>query len=446
MRMADKSRNKSQMTQKQIAVNKHKSSFLYKCSLILIFLLAVSSLFSFFRAVPYMNQLWASFMLGWIVLTMIDSPKYIFQPTTYRLLVYFYVIYTVGIAYATNNSAIGNRFFELAQLPLFFIAYQKNKLIGGEKDNWLIISWVTPFVLFTSYMTIKKLLTDPWASRASSNTTENGLELLKIGVGGYHFIYFLVFVIAILLFFLFNKNQALKIQYKVIGVGILLMFTINIILANYTTALFLVCLAVLMRMIGSRLTNRNLLVYSAGFIFFVIFLSIILQSVLHFMAELFMGSSNSMRIQEVENYLFSNEIGISLGMRFDVFSDSIDAFFHNPFLGILKNNVVVSQGELSGFGNHSQILDTFALFGLGIGILQLYIYLHPLVTRIRQKNGTFSIFSLTIILLLCILFSINTATSSIGFAIYFIFPTAYDWLQNNNQLVLNKSKGIMESI
>jgi len=362
---------------------------------------------------------------------MFDSPKYIFYPSTYNLSVYIFVIYTILIAYITNTPAIGNRFFELAQIPMFYLAYKKNKLVGSNKDNLMIIAGLTPFILLTCYMTIKTLLTNPWASRGSGNPgATGGVELLEQGVGGYYFIYFLVILFAILLFVFFNKNNLLKLKYKIIGISILLLFAVNVILSNYTTALILLTLSILIRIIGSRILGKYKMAYIFGFILLFLFSSIFLQSILNFVIELLAGSSNAERILEIEKFLFNNEIGQSAGARVNVFNESIRALFQNPIFGILMNKSSFSTGiNLQGLGNHSQILDTFALYGLGLGILQLFVYLYPILTRMKNVNGSYSILSITMLMLLCILFSINTATPSIGFAFFFIFPTAYDWIQ-----------------
>lgn len=414
--------------------NPRRRTLLYKFSLFLIWCLAVLSIFSPLRAFPYFNQLWTVCILGWIAVTILDSPKYIFRPSAYRLSVYVFLIYTITIAYITNTAAIGNRFFELAQIPLFYMAYQKNKLFGWGKDNLRIIAWVIPFVLITSYLTIKTLLTNPWASRGSGNVkVSDGIELVQKGVGGYFFIYFLVFAFAILLFILFNKKHLFEFKYKIIDFFVLFMFAVNIILSNYTTALMLVILSILIRFFGSRLLGKYKVIYLLGFFIFFVFSTFLLNSILNYLAEFLVGSSNAARLVEIQKFLFSNEIGQSSAARVNVFNESIQAFFHNPIFGIIINTSSVSQiGKLQGLGNHSQILDTFALFGFGIGMLQLFIYLKPIFGRIKNIDGSFSVLSITILLLLCILFTINTATPSIGFAVYFIFPTAYDWIQKNS--------------
>jgi uncharacterized membrane protein YkgB len=73
-------------------------------------------------------------------------------------------------------------------------------------------------------------------------------------------------------------------------------------------------------------------------------------------------------------------------------------------------------------------LDTFALYGAGIGVLQLYIYLQPFISRLRVARGYISGFPLLMMVIFLVMVTFDNATPSIGFAAFFIFPTAFDWL------------------
>lgn len=410
-----------------------RKTFLFKFSNLLIFFLAVLSIYAPLRALSYFTQLWVITLVGWIVFTILDSPKFIFSPTPYKISVYFYIIYTITLPYLTDTIYIGNRYLELAQIPIFYLAYLKNKSFGCGKSSLKLIYWLIPFILLTNYSTIKALLLNPWAARGAGNFNESmGFELTQEGVGGYGFIYFLVVLIPILIAIL-NQESILRKRNKIIGYIIFLIFIVNIILSNYTTALLLLILSMLLRILGYKILGKYKIIYIIFFSIFLLFSTQLVEFTLNFIIRLFAGSSNADRLLEIAKFLFNNEIGNSSSARVNVFTISITTFLQNPIFGIIVDTNTFTQiDKLSGLGNHSQLLDTFALYGLGIGLLQLYIYTKPILDRINIREKSLSILSITILLIILILFSINTATPSIGFAIFFIYPAIFDWLNDKN--------------
>ena len=84
--------------------------------------------------------------------------------------------------------------------------------------------------------------------------------------------------------------------------------------------------------------------------------------------------------------------------------------------------------EIINLGNHSHLLDTFAIYGLGFGILQVYIYIIPLLTRINKINGYYESQAILICIVFFMFFTLNVMTPSVGFAVYFIYPTTWDWI------------------
>lgn len=411
--------------------NKPKKRSIFQIlSLIMIYFLAVSSIFSPLRALTYYNLLWAFCIVGWFALTALDNPRYVFNLTIYKFAIYFYVIYTVAFAYLTNNGPIGNRFFQLAQLPLFYMAYEKNKLSGWDKDNRILIALSTPFILITCYLTLNAYRINPMISRAVKKQYEIGVEYMKMGIGGYHFIYFLVIAFAILLFFIFNKYRPINRKLKILGIGVLLVFAMNIILSNYSLAFLILIVIVFMRIFFSRINVKTVFFYSLPIAILLFFSNQILLLFLDNLQSLIRGSLNASHILELKYYLSSGYLGNAMYSRYEVFNYSIQSFIHNPIFGTLADpNIIVG---VAIYGNHSQIFDTFAFYGLGIGVLQLYIYLTPIKERIVNVNGSYEGLPLLIMLLMIILFTLNNATPSIGFALYFIFPTVYDWIHREN--------------
>jgi hypothetical protein len=411
--------------------NTRKRSLNYTLSLIILYLIALCSIFSPVRGLSSFNIIWASLFVAWFFFTLFDTPAFILVPNRLRLWMLIYIIYTVSIAYITGNSAVGNRFFELSQIPLFYIAYEKNKLTNGNVDNLWIIAFTIPFVFYTWIITFFALLKDPWISRTIA-TREAGTEVyLKLGIGSYEYIFFLVIVFGILLFIVYNSSKPLNNRNKLIGSFVLIAFAVIITMANFSTALFLLLICVFMRILAPRLKARYWLLYIVVGAIIIYLLSNIFILLLDDLTQLLGSSLNSSRVSEVKGLLLKNQTGDSLDSRDEKWLLSINAFLDNPVFGILTKPIGFTDGYLNGFGQHSQILDTFALYGAGIGILQLYIYFRPFISRLKSAKGYISGFSLLLMIVFFAMVTFDNATPSIGFAAFFIFPTAYDWLHEH---------------
>ena len=134
------------------------------------------------------------------------------------------------------------------------------------------------------------------------------------------------------------------------------------------------------------------------------------------------------------NYLKADILGLggSLNIadgRVSTLENSIQAIYRNPISGIITKPILHVGNYLQGFGQHSQFLDTTAIFGIIIGILYIYSILYPLYSVIDLKKQQLSL-QLSIFFSVIILFTMNNVTPSIGFAIFFIYLYLNDSLSN----------------
>ena len=107
--------------------------------------------------------------------------------------------------------------------------------------------------------------------------------------------------------------------------------------------------------------------------------------------------------------------------------NSIEALFAHPFFGLIGSSALGTSGEyLTGFGQHSYIFDTFALYGIVIGIINFFAILKPFKKdgRFLKHNASLSI-AMAIFTVSIYLF--NNATASIGIVICIIYP----WVRDN---------------
>jgi hypothetical protein len=393
----------------------------------LLVFLALSSIFSPLRAIPYFNQIWALAMVSWFILSAIDAPMFLFKAYVYSLLVLFFFLYTVFVPYIYGNYAIGNRFFEISQLFLYYFAFNKNKYIGRPQDNLLLIKLIVPFIIVTSMLTIFDYQLNPYISRSVDNATEFGRDVLLRGVGGYELVYFLVIVMPILFIMMLNKRIIKKTKYLILVFFMILLFGYNIIQSNYATALLLMFFSLFVIIFLRKISIGRLFFYTCALMLVVIFAKQFLADVLDVIGYFSGEGLNLERIQEMRQLVLHNEIGDSLGARSFTYERSWIVILNNPIFGIIANDLNLVDGGVTGFGQHSQILDTYALFGIGIGSIQLYLFSKPFLIRLNSKNAVLNQLTLVVFLMFIFIVSINNMTTSIAFAVFFVFPTAYDW-------------------
>ena len=108
-------------------------------------------------------------------------------------------------------------------------------------------------------------------------------------------------------------------------------------------------------------------------------------------------------------------------------------FINNPIFGIIFYPLATNHsGQLIAFGQHSQIIDTFALFGFPLGLLQLYIYTKPFRDRITYGYRKYNILTILIMISFLCVSVFNNVTASIGFAVFFIYPTINELINKKN--------------
>jgi len=382
------------------------------------------SIFPPIRSFSFFNQLWAILLLGWFATITIAYPKFWFNSTVHRLVIYAYIVYALVVANLTGNGVMGNRYFELFQIPMFFIAYYTYTQMGKVQACRRVIMGLIPFLIFTCISTIMACIKNPLAARSSKGGME-ALANMRAGVGGYELIYFLVVAFALCLYLYFSISS---VKYKV-GLGVLLLlFFATIVASNFMTALLLTTVSVAVKVFLSKITINKIIFIPLAVLFLSIYSDVILVVIIDMVLGIMGESMNAARLLELKMLLLENEQGASMEARSNAYNKSFELIFKHPFLGILTKPLIRVGDGVVGFGQHSQILDTFALYGIPLGVVQVYIYFKPLISRMKQPGGGISSFAFLIALLTGVIFTMNVATPSIGFAIFFIFPVVYDYV------------------
>jgi len=303
--------------------------------------------------------------------------------------------------------------------------YSYNKETFETNINEYIVKIITPFLVTTFFITLFNLLLDSKICRAimNSGTLTNTLRLK--GIGGYEFIYMLLFLyIAMILSYpiLKKKVNNQKIIRSIIG---LIFFAI--LLSNYVTALAIALLATVVSLI---INSRSRIIKIASIL--VVGVSIVLHKYIIIMASVIFRIVNPGGMLEYRFTILSNALKngdflaklYELGeARLATYALSLKTLISYPISGTIP---ALDTNIFSSFGQHSLLLDTGALFG-GITLLILLFILLSIVFT-KKKNKAKKTNEVLFFVFLIVLSLLNNFTLSLGFIAFFAFPTYLDSL------------------
>lgn len=405
-------------------------------STIIAILTAIAIVFPPIRTFEYYNQLCILLTALWLIIALINRPSFFIKMPLHRIIVLFYILYTSIVPYFFDNPTIGHRFLSLALIPIFYVMYEYYTLIGVESHKKAIIYYSIPFILITCTLTGIALINSPYLARSIKSSGEDSIQLWAQGIGGYDHIYLLVMLFSILLYICLNqKIFKISIIARVIFIVVLLFTGIVIILSNFFTALIMLLIAIFGFIILKKQSAfKGLLLILILAIITISGKDLVLFSIDNSIGIIGQGRTADRLTQIRDAMTGASDDADLTSDRVTTLQSSLTAFADNPLLGIITKPITEKDGLLDGFGQHSQFLDTFALFGLLIGLIQIYIILQPFIIRLKQfsqlRNFTFVMMILTFVI-----FTFNNVTPSIGFAIFFIFPVIYDLLKKRINLL-----------
>jgi len=410
----------------ELIKTKNRTNFMQIINDILAFCIIILSVFPPLQAVKYNEILSLIVIALWILVTFITKTEFYINLSFYKFMVLFFILYTFFIPYLTNNGVIGNRYLSISKMFIFYLIHQYNNKYGRTKSNIKLIIWLLPFVLFTTIKTLVGLTQNPYLSRLIKSKGDLTIDLLSQGIGGYSLIYFLVMVSIPLFFIIVNKRLlGLNKWETTLCFGLLMLFTITIIYSNYFIALVLLILSFLL-IIASKLNRSFLfLIILAGFMLTWLGSKNITLGFLYHIFKYLLNKGKT--VERLELLLYGRNDKFALFYeRFQTLRESYEAFVKYPLTGIVVTKIETNEeGYLVGFGQHSYILDTLALFGLFIGLINIILIMQPFIARIRRKCMLNSL-NITILVVFSLLMFINIVTPSIGCAVFFIYPAIYD--------------------
>lgn len=379
------------------------------------------------QAISFYNFIWLVPMCFWYMLIFLKHPSFFSNISTEGKIMAIFSLYTIIVPFFFNNETISNRFISLSQIPFVYFVYTFNKVNGYNYINISLIKILIPLILLMSILTCKGLIESPFLSRSIKSSGDVSSEILAKGIGGYEFIYFLTILTVILFCFLLLSKRFLSLKFRIFCWASFILLAITIILANYFTALNILIISFIIFLFFRRLRIRkvffSLLVLAIIILFFSFFKLYLLNTFIDILPE---GKTLD-RIEMIREGVESNQSSDLFNERQSTLLISWYNFVDHPIFGVVT--LPLKQGDSSDykFGRHSQILDSFALFGI-MAILQIYFILAIFVSRFGDRIGLRA-FSASVLSATLILNLFDNTAPLIGVAYFFVYPSLYDWIK-----------------
>ena len=359
----------------------------------------------------------------WFFLSLLQDRNFYRYATPKILIPFVFYFVSAFMPYLFGNSVIAHRYMAMALVPLGYLIYTFYEAHGERKILEVILKIVLVLSTITAVVTLSALIKNAYISRSIKSSGEVSKTLATKGIGGYSFIYFISIVTIVLIHVaVVEECKKKKICFAVLaGLCVLL-----IIKSSYMTALLVLAMEILVYLfVGSkRESKRNGLIFVA----FVFAIGVAVYLIITFQDKIM--SLLPPRIVQIFTTSNSNAISAILAEftvdRFPRLQESLESFMKYPIAGlVVQGTLSYEAGYLTGFGQHSYIFDTFALYGFAIGICALYSCTVPFHLK-ERRAGDYGELTWAVFIGAIIIYSLNNATESMGLVVGIIYPFVRD--------------------
>lgn len=275
------------------------------------------------------------------------------------------IFYTVLYCYVINrySAPIGlYMYLQVAIYPIIGLYLINTRDIKTAKS--LLIVFIVSY-LITCITTSYGCYLNPTAARSLTGQQDDTAlySMLKLqNIGDFHFVYFLVFSLPLII--CAYRFDAIKKIPAIILIGTLL-FTIY--MSAYTTALLLSIIGSFLLVTPKILSTKRLIVIFSLLAIVAVFSTQFLSGVIASMASAVGSEDVAQRLGDMSNYVGTGQMadeGNDMSIRLSLWQGSLGEFFASPIWGTWGGKNI---------GGHSYFFDSLGHFGL-IGLM-LYVYM-----------------------------------------------------------------------
>ena len=379
------------------------------------------------------KMIFTPLLLLWTIFAFFTSNKS-FINTFFKLRIKSYAIYVWLIGYFVffiTGYAIGIDAYLLNYIRIGFSILMFDYYI--ELNDYKVIKKLTlvsiTLIVFVCITTIKVLSTNKDAARILATGIEDLAQNLHGIIGGYGFIYSLVFMCIVILGCFVDGTIK---KNKVLWILILGLLLITIFEASFMIAIILLAAISLLIIFKVNKFSHFLFLFLLMAIFIELCLPFISDGLI-FLANSVESQSMSMRFNELNQFIIDGNAGgtVDMGGRFNLYMISIKSFLSSPLIGVGG-----AYGYITfGIGGHSAFLDEIAKYGilgsasLFIGLIENMKYIYKKFDK-KQKN----IYMKCIVAFFILGFTNTILFVPIIVVVFFVVPGLLIYLRDYNEL------------
>lgn len=287
-----------------------------------------------------------------------------FEFTRMQIWCALFMVAVAVIAYILRgpSSVIG----EIA-IYMMVLAYFINVYCSDTWQNYRIIVPVTlAFLIFFNYKTATALASDPTIARQLVRDNERLYQYLRQGVGGYGLVYPQVCIAPVVYSWTLKSFENNKFFF-VLGLLWSISFWMVLNNAGYSIALIASMISLIILVLYRRQSVIPAIVIATILIIVGILMLIYVESFRNMVLRGFEGTKVVRKIEDLMSTA-EGEVADSFSTRFSRYSMSLRTIVQFPLIG-----GILFGGEVGG---HSEILDTFATYGVWGGIPTVVMIFH----------------------------------------------------------------------
>lgn len=324
-------------------------------------------------------------MLLWLALEAPATRSVLLRPSGWILGAVVFVLYTAIVEWLVPDSSAINRQFQL-WIMLFFLLVGESQQRGRSDEArfcfWVILL-VLPIWMLTTLWGISTVAAD--VARTLVRSSQEARDLSAQGMGGYGLVYTVILCLPFLAQLALRVGQlpgGAQVRWKrraqrALLWGNFVLALLLVLRAGYSIGLILAALTIfLVILVRSRRPLQ--LAMSVSFVStLVLGLSFAAVPVLQSFEGIAQGTEYSAKLRDIRASLTEGESTGTVEGRTERYARSLRLFSENPVMGTLSFNDV---------GKHSAILDRFAQYGFGFGLLftALLMYVPLRYLRLQQ--------------------------------------------------------------
>ncbi|WP_173204192.1 hypothetical protein [Sphingopyxis sp. BSNA05] len=362
-------------------------------------------------------------IVSWGLLEIVRSNGIFLRPTWPVLGAGVFIVYDLVLWYALGEWELVSHIQMYILLTLLIIyESRRNDPKSLEPVFWtmmltLPVWWISTLRGFETF--------GDHAARTVVRSSEEAMELMQQGVGGYSLIYSSLVLIPILILMTFRWRQfdmssaprflrAFPRAFRLLPPIMLGLIAIVVLRAGFTIAVIVMVATSVVSLMYLRPRPWILLMAPLVALFLVILGQLFLQDIINLLIPMTDGTNFVHKLRDLQLSLDAGGSQGTVADRTERYFRSINSFLENPVFGVLGDR---------GVGNHSAYLDYFAQRGLFFGMLYIGLLLYLPIRMLRQLPGMLSMTGG--VLAVMILFPLlNSVTMAVGVVLFIMFPVA----------------------